>query len=145
MIPASRPLIIRLREPAGKPSGVLPLDERSPQTVRRDDDGDFLLCANCRNLITTRQAAISAGGGHQHTFANPHGLVYTIGCFGQAPGCGVAGAASTEFTWFPGFNWRVAVCAACLTHLGWRFSSSGASFYGLILDRLAAGASGRTG
>jgi hypothetical protein len=31
----------------------------------------------------------------------------------------------------------VAVCTACLSHLGWRFdSASGAAFWGLILDHL---------
>lgn len=30
------------------------------------------------------------------------------------------GGASTEFTWFPGYAWTIALCAACKAHVGWR-------------------------
>lgn len=76
-------------------------------------------------------------GSHAHTFANPMGSVFRIGCFQAADGCGDAGTLSSEFTWFAGFAWRVAFCRTCLTHLGWHFlSSAGNGFYGLILERL---------
>lgn len=132
----SRSPIFSLKEPFDKTPGNAPLGDASPAAVDQTDEGPFLLCANCLNLVTFQQAATTVNGFHEHTFANPHGLVYTIGCFNQAPGCATAGEATAEFSWFQGFRWRVAVCAACLTHLGWRFSSSGSSFYGLILNRL---------
>ena len=125
-----------LKQPSDKAPGSAPMGGESPAAVDQTDSGSFLLCANCLHLITPRQAAISVNGAHRHTFANPHGLVFTIGCFQQAPGCGAASEATAEFSWFAGFYWRVAVCAACLSHLGWRFSSDGSAFYGLILDRL---------
>jgi hypothetical protein len=76
-------------------------------------------------------------GAHHHTFANPHGIVYEIGCFKSAQGCGYAGPPSTEFTWFSGYAWRVSFCTMCLTHLGWVFiAGSGDSFHGFILERL---------
>jgi len=71
------------------------------------------------------------------SFANPHGIVFEIGCFTAVKGCGYVGPPSDEFSWFAGYDWRVAVCFMCLTHLGWFFSSAGKeSFHGLILDRL---------
>ncbi|MEW6077663.1 MAG: cereblon family protein [Thermodesulfobacteriota bacterium] len=132
----SRSPVFSLKQPFDKTPGGAPLGGESAAAADRTDSGVFLLCANCLHLITSRQAAISVNGAHQHTFANPHGLVFTIGCFQQAPGCGLAGDATMEFSWFAGYSWRVAVCAACLSHLGWHFSSDGSGFFGLIIDRL---------
>lgn len=99
----------------------------------------LILCRACRHPVTREEERIAVGGGHRHTFANPSGIVFEIGCFRSAPGCAAVGPPSGEFTWFPGHVWRVGVCAACRLHLGWRFSSAGgAAFYGLILDRLIA-------
>jgi len=76
-------------------------------------------------------------GSHIHTFANPHGLVFEIACFRSVTGCGYVGPSTDEFSWFSGYRWRIVVCAACLTHLGWLFTATGGdSFAGLILDRL---------
>jgi hypothetical protein len=105
--------------------------ERSPEKER------YILCRQCRQAITREVERITIQGSHQHTFANPHGIVFEIGCFRKVENCGYAGEATDEFTWFAGFSWRVCFCAMCLTHLGWRFSSKGGHiFHGLILDRL---------
>ncbi len=102
------------------------------------DVGKFLLCRQCLQVITHPSLKIMINGAHEHTFANPHGIVFEIGCFKSAVGCGYIGEPSGDFTWFSGFKWQVAVCAACLTHMGWLFTSPGmGSFHGLILDRLA--------
>jgi hypothetical protein len=96
----------------------------------------LLVCASCHHVITRPAARISINGAHQHSFANPSGLIFEIGCFNAAPGCDHVGRASDEFTWFKGYQWRIAVCRNCLAHLGWEFASSGTSFYGLILTSL---------
>jgi hypothetical protein len=75
-------------------------------------------------------------GGHEHRFTNPHGVTYHIGCYREAAGCSIVGESTMKFTWFPGYAWRVALCANCRTHLGWRFESPGGGFHGLILNRL---------
>ena len=129
------PLCFLKRPSDQRPVGA-PESGEAPVVEEEESDGAFLLCANCMHLITFHQAAMNINGFHEHTFANPSGLIFTIGCFNQAPGCAVAGEATAEFSWFQGFRWRVAVCAACLSHLGWRFSSSGHSFFGLILNKL---------
>jgi hypothetical protein len=54
-----------------------------------------------------------------------------------APGCTTQGAASREHTWFAGYAWRIANCASCLGHLGWRYERGADGFFGLILERLA--------
>jgi hypothetical protein len=98
-----------------------------------------LLCRSCRWRVTSRAAAISMGGSHAHSFVNPHAIEFRIGCFADAPGCVGRGDESDYWTWFPGFQWQVALCRHCREHLGWRFRSPDASFFGLILDRLAEG------
>lgn len=101
------------------------------------EEAEYIICRQCRQAITRPDDRIAMQGSHRHTFANPHGIVFDIGCFKDVIGCGYAGAASDEFTWFAGYSWRVCYCAMCLTHLGWVFSSkSGGKFHGLILERL---------
>lgn len=129
---------IMLRDKAGGPgtSAV-----KAPKAEAKESDGGggrVLLCKSCRFKITDANARTEIDGGHGHTFFNPHGLVFDIGCFCRAPGCNVFGVPTTEFTWFPGRAWRIAVCRGCRVHLGWYFSpqSGGASFFGLIVDML---------
>ncbi len=117
-------------EPDKRPDAA-PEEDTQTQAARR------VLCRECLHPVTRERDRTEVHGAHQHTFANPSGIVFTIGCFQFADGCGAAGSPSEEFTWFRGFSWRVAVCTACLAHLGWLFSAaSGAAFWGLILDHL---------
>ena len=95
-----------------------------------------LFCAICRHPVTHQDERISVQGGHEHRFTNPHGIAFHIGCFREAAGCAVAGEATTEFTWFSGYAWRIATCAHCQMHLGWCFQSGADYFHGLIVDRL---------
>ena len=96
-----------------------------------------LVCRECGQEITSPDHAFEVGGSHQHTFFNPVGILYEIGCFSQARGCANLGHPSVEFSWFPGFAWRYAHCDRCATHLGWRWESGGETFFGLILVHLA--------
>ncbi len=106
---------------------------RSRQATER---APRLCCVHCRNPVTREDAAIRAGGAHEHRCVNPAGLTFRIGCFSDAPGCAAFGEATTEHTWFPGCAWRVAECARCGLQLGWRYEAPESGFFGLILDRL---------
>jgi hypothetical protein len=97
-----------------------------------------LLCVRCRHPITDNDQRIDANGSHAHTCTNPNGITFNIGCFRDAPGCAAIGAATTEYTWFRGYAWRIADCAKCGAHLGWQFTSPADGFFGLIVDRLMA-------
>ncbi len=127
-----------LRQPAGAPGRERPAGPAGSEKEERTPVEDpYVLCRACGQAITRGTERILVDGAHRHTFANPHGLVFEIGCFGRAPGCGGAGSASGEFTWFAGYSWRAVLCIGCLTHLGWRFAApSGHAFFGLILERL---------
>ncbi len=126
--------VLRTDAQPGKPdSGASPATGRE----RAEAPVDAVVCRRCLHEITSTAEAREINGTHTHTFANPEGIVFEIGCYGDAWGCGYVGSASAEFTWFSGYVWRIAVCVNCHTHLGWRFSSSGAnSFHGLITHRI---------
>lgn len=128
----------RLRQPDEVPGeGQQPDLEVADQEAEQPEEKAYILCRQCRQAVTRSEERFSFQGAHRHTFANPHGLVFDIGCFRDCLGCGYSGAASDEFTWFAGYRWRICFCSNCLTHLGWLFSSPGGDgFHGLILERL---------
>jgi hypothetical protein len=107
------------------------LEQKQPEEEKN------LCCFNCGSAITSDKQRISIGDCHEHTFVNPGGYVFHIGCFREAPGCLQVGESTTENSWFSGYAWNYALCASCYTHLGWMYHAEGKeSFYGLILDRL---------
>jgi len=110
------------------------------QSDERDDKADKerkkLFCKTCLNLITLDSYGIEVDGSHSHTFMNPRGIVFNIGCFMNAQGCFTMGNPTAEFTWFSGYSWSHVICANCVNHLGWYYQSGSSSFYGLILDQL---------
>jgi len=119
--------------PVKSPPGALPTDE--DQAVEAPMES--VVCRQCLHEITSEAEVMELHGSHTHTFANPEGIVFEIGCYKDAWGCGYVGAASAEFTWFSGYVWRIAVCLNCHAHLGWRFSAPGGHFFhGLITNRI---------
>jgi hypothetical protein len=106
------------------------------QKKEKTNKEDFILCKLCGHRITTSSASIAVGNSHLHTFANPAGLLFDIGCFKSAPGCLNTGPFTHEFSWFKGYKWRISVCESCHAHIGWMFGSANHIFFGLILDRL---------
>ena len=102
-----------------------------------EDQDKGILCRICSHRVTSHEEMLEKSGRHVHTFKNPTGITYTIGCFKNAPGCVSLGTATDEFTWFTGYLWNFAVCSRCFSHLGWFYQSPGGdSFYGLILNQL---------
>jgi len=108
--------------------------ETDRQTTTPDDDA--LRCAVCDHRITDRAYRREMAGAHEHTFVNPAGFQFHIGCFVAAPGCKHVGATNEAFSWFPGWRWQVAICGNCHGHLGWIFRLGGEQFHGLITSAL---------
>ncbi|MBN2362102.1 MAG: hypothetical protein JXR83_21805 [Deltaproteobacteria bacterium] len=104
-------------------------DERTDRTV---------LCRQCRAAITSQRHVMEVNDQHQHTFFNPAGIIFEIGCFARADGCRVVGTPTTEFSWFAGHAWSYALCGSCQRHLGWFFQGAIApsGFFGLVLNKL---------
>lgn len=112
-------------------------DALLPKREAQAPDEKPLRCAVCGLVITYEAQRISVQGAHEHLRRNPFGLSFRFGCFAWAPGCAKLGEATSEYTWFPNYSWRFAVCGQCREHLGWSFSGrSEEGFYGLILAQL---------
>ncbi|MCD4675516.1 MAG: hypothetical protein K8S18_05900 [Desulfobacula sp.] len=107
---------------------------KKTDTLPKEDE--IILCAFCNNPVTDPSRQIIVNNSFHHTFANPHGYVFEIGCFSNAKGCVPGSIASSEFSWFIGYSWKIGVCNYCSSHLGWIFSSKSNKFFGLILEKL---------
>jgi hypothetical protein len=127
------PSLLR-RVPGRAPDGVRPA-QNAAETLSQAPER-VLVCAACFAVVTRASERIVVHDRHEHTFLNPAGYVYRIGCYASAPGAGPFGAPSDDYAWFEGYSWQMAVCLACAEHLGWLFSGAGACFWGLIVDRL---------
>lgn len=96
----------------------------------------LFLCRYCKNNITAPKYAIEIDGKYNHTFTNPVGKTFRIGCFSSANGCLNYSEHTLENTWFSGFAWCYAICSECRSHLGWYYEKRSENFYGLILENL---------
>jgi hypothetical protein len=97
-----------------------------------------LRCARCAHAIARERDRMSVHGAHAHDFMNPAAVRYRVECFRDASGCRTMGEPSTVWSWFPGWAWRIALCAACSAHLGWDFTQDTQLFWALLPDRLTA-------
>lgn len=115
--------------------------EKQTGVLDQDDDvlehGKAVRCTYCQTVITYQGNAKQIQGQHVHSFVNPGGYTFTIGCFSRA-WCKIMGLPMQEWSWFNAYTWQYALCPQCQEHLGWfyRCSTDDSSFYGLILDRL---------
>jgi hypothetical protein len=97
----------------------------------------WIVCRQCQQRLTRPSERTQINGSHSHTFANPAGVVFEIGCFRMAGGLQYIGPPSYEFPWFAGNSWQIVICGTCQTHLGWCFrGTESGEFFGLILERL---------
>jgi len=96
----------------------------------------WLKCAHCGSRVARTSDRIEVNSHHEHTFINPVGVIYKIGCFKVASGVIEVGPSTTEFSWFSGHSWRCLACGGCEVHLGWSFTAVGSCFLGLILSQL---------
>ena len=126
------------------PAGVLGTRVR-PVDPWDEAEGSRLLCGKCGHAITVAGWSLQVAGAGEHSFVNPHGYLYRIGCFRLAPGCVPWGEEHAEYSWFPGTTWQIAHCGGCGAHLGWSFPGTDTRFHGLILDRLVQEARGAGG
>jgi hypothetical protein len=113
------------------------ITETAVEEEQETEESPVITCGQCGNTITRPSERLLIEGRYQHVFTNPHGYIFELACFRNAPGCISMGYPTEEFTWFAGYSWRYALCSHCHTHLGWSYHKrEGSSFYGLILNKL---------
>jgi hypothetical protein len=97
-------------------------------------------CAACGTVVTSADRVIAVDGGRKHRFVNPAGVECELYTFSACPGATTVGPAVLQHTWFTGYRWRLAFCAHCGEHLGWRYETvtrrRPAEFWGLIVSGL---------
>jgi hypothetical protein len=125
-----------LREPHGDGRRFRGVDSSVQTTSPTALDGGRWVCARCAGFVAEGRARIEVDGAFTHSFINPEGAIFRVGCFAVAPGAVPWGEMSLHWTWFPGFAWRAASCSGCGAHLGWVYSGDASSFVALILDRI---------
>jgi len=134
-IPAKLRTLYLFREDRGG-SGPDSQSQSAPEETTKDEE-EKLYCTRCATWITSGPWRISVQDGHEHTFFNPAGVIFQVGCFKEAPGARAIGIPSDEFTWFKGHHWQAGLCSGCKEHLGWLFTGDSA-FYCLILKKLTS-------
>ncbi|MCG8688439.1 MAG: cereblon family protein [Desulfobacterales bacterium] len=106
----------------------------------KEESDPVITCKNCMGLVTKPDFRMQVEQQFSHTFANPHGHVFEIGCFSRADGCIESSVPSDDFSWFNGYVWSIGLCRNCKIQLGWIFLATKMDrpqkFYGLILDQL---------
>jgi hypothetical protein len=135
-----RLVIHALRDPPNGPS-ARPVPDADPGTIERETAR--ILCRACGAPLA-ELAAMFAPHDAPLVFANPAGMVFELRAVRSAPGVRAFGERTTEATWFPGYAWRLALCARCMSHVGWQYLSvaagvSPAEFYGLITREIVEG------
>ena len=97
-----------------------------------------IICKQCSTEVSARRFVFTMrSGSAAQVFPNPYGQMKEIITVRSAWSVQLEGWATEEFTWFHGYAWRVAYCAECRAHLGWRFEAEDspdgpARFFGLL-------------
>ncbi|XP_073954251.1 protein cereblon-like isoform X2 [Choristoneura fumiferana] len=91
--------------------------------LRCIDRSAALCCGACGGELARRahMFAMSSDGVHAN-YTNHGGFMHDIVTVRSARNTSL-GAPSAEYSWFPGYCWRVAQCAGCTAHVGWRFDA----------------------
>ena len=93
-----------------------------------------LRCPSCERTIAEKGEPVERLGLHVHEGENPSGERFRFGSF-VAPDlvAKVTTNLSSEWSWFPRYQWQVMRYVGCAAHLGWRFHKHDDDFVGLIL------------
>ncbi|KAL6614538.1 hypothetical protein ACP70R_036808 [Stipagrostis hirtigluma subsp. patula] len=83
---------------------------------------NIIRCRNCLALIARRSDMVSSDG-PIGTYIKPRDCVKEIITVYNATGLALRGDPSKAYSWFPGYTWTIALCAACESNVGWLFKA----------------------
>lgn len=84
----------------------------------------LFLCKRCNNKISMYNDIFSMSKGNlAGNYCNPAGYIHETICFYKVieSSTRMIDRPSTDFSWFPGYAWQIALCSKCSTHVGWKF------------------------
>ena len=88
-----------------------------------------LRCKSCDRFICSTSSIFSLSqSGPQSPFVNPSGYIHetvTVNETSSSVLTTLNYSPTSEFSWFPGYQWTLCFCAQCTCHLGWRFTVEG--------------------
>lgn len=98
-------------------------------------------CSTCGAVVTSSDRLLAINGTNRHHFINPMGLHCEFYTFASCPGALPLGAPTEAYTWFPGYDWCLALCLHCREHLGWQYVAASrkerpSEFWGLLVPHL---------
>ncbi|TVU20542.1 hypothetical protein EJB05_36755 [Eragrostis curvula] len=104
---------------------------------------NLIKCRDCQSLIAKRSdMVVMSTDGPLGAYVNPYGCVHETITVSNATGLALTGSPSTVHSWFPGYSWTIAHCAACESHIGWLFRATKKnlrprSFWGIRSSQIA--------
>ena len=78
-------------------------------------------CSFCGSVVSYSDRLAAISGSTTHSFTNPAGMRCDLHTFSSCPGAMTIGQPTGEYTWFPGYEWSLALCRHCGNHLGWHY------------------------
>lgn len=84
----------------------------------------FFLCKRCNSKISMYNDIFPMSKGNlAGNYCNPAGYIHETISFYKVieNSTRMVDRPSTDFSWFPGYAWQIALCSKCSTHVGWKF------------------------
>lgn len=83
---------------------------------------NIIRCRNCLTRIGRRSDMVAASSDSAiGSNSKPHSFVKEMITVCNASGLALHGDPSKAHSWFPGYTWTIALCAACESNIGWLF------------------------
>ncbi|EAT43511.1 AAEL005058-PA [Aedes aegypti] len=109
-------------------------------------------CKKCnRRIANYADMFAMSKHGVSGSYCNPSGFVHeTLTVYRVVPqSTRTTTKPSTDFSWFPGYSWQIAVCNACSNHIGWKFVATKRGykpkkFYGLCAETISVSSDSRS-
>ncbi|XP_012267633.2 protein cereblon [Athalia rosae] len=85
----------------------------------------LLTCSSCDDFIGKQSDVFPMNKeGPQSAYCNPAGIIHETVTLYKAQGLILNDEVpQTEYSWFPGYAWTIALCKGCHGHMGWKFTA----------------------